>query len=363
MLLNSLIDLIIDNRGKNPPYYTNEGIAVIDNSLITNNYYPDISKIKRYIDEQTYNNFIRCKTQKDDVLITLVGNGYGNVSLSPLKTIIIQNTIGLRCNETCLQKYLYYLLLKNNEKIKQLNRGAAQPSVKVSDLLNIELSVHDIPMQRHIVDTIGSIDDLIEKYEGINDFIYNYLHSHYSKLPFSKGLKVSDIFECINGGTFKSSEYVDYSQNKLITIKNINSKGFSTNDVTYISDSHKNDKYLLKVGDILLTMTGAYLGRSGIVDENNCYQNQRVLKINSSHSAFLYCFLKANENNIFLLGKGSAQPNLSLLDFKNFPINFSYNDIESFDRYNLFIDYMIQNKVIIKKYKNLKQLYLKKFFG
>ena len=156
IFLRDLISHIVDNRGKNPNSYSNEGIPVIDNYLISDNYYPDLSKVNRYISFDTYNNFIRSKTIENDVLITLVGNGYGNVALSPKNSIIIQNTIGLRTNEKCLQKYLYYLLLSKKADIRNLNRGCAQPSIKVSDLLNLNFFIHEIYEQRHIVNTISS---------------------------------------------------------------------------------------------------------------------------------------------------------------------------------------------------------------
>ena len=153
--LGELIQNIIDNRGKNPPNYVNNGIPVIDNYLINDNYYPNINLVNRYISKEIYDTFIRKKTIKDDVLMTLVGNGYGNVALSPENSIIIQNTIALRpFSEKCISKYLYYLLITQKQNIKNLNRGCAQPSVKVSDLLSLELEIPNIDIQHHIVDTI-----------------------------------------------------------------------------------------------------------------------------------------------------------------------------------------------------------------
>ena len=154
--LSDLIEKIIDNRGKNPDYYCEEGIPVIDNYLINNNYHPKLNLVNRYIDHNIYNSFLRGHIKHDDLLITLVGNGFGNCCLAPNeKVAIIQNTIGLRVNDKCLSKYLYYLILSKQSKIKLLNRGAVQPSIKVSDLTNIEICVHDINKQQHIVNSIN----------------------------------------------------------------------------------------------------------------------------------------------------------------------------------------------------------------
>ncbi len=151
--LKEYIDLVIDNRGKNPSEYTTTGVPVIDNYLITDSFHPDLTKVNRYISMDIYNSFIRKKTIENDVLITLVGNGYGNVTLAPKNTIIIQNTVGLRTNLKCNQVFLYYLLLTQKDNIRNLNRGCAQPSIKVSDLLSLEVDIPSIEIQQHIVDT------------------------------------------------------------------------------------------------------------------------------------------------------------------------------------------------------------------
>ena len=149
---------IVDNRGKNPPYYATNGIPVIDNYLITNNYYPDLSAVNRFIDNNLLANFIRCKSEKDDVLVTLVGNGLGSICLCPESAVIIQNTIGLRFDKNkALQKYMYYQLLTKNKEIRGLNRGASQPSAKVSDLLDLEIMLDALEEQHHIVNTISSL--------------------------------------------------------------------------------------------------------------------------------------------------------------------------------------------------------------
>ena len=86
----------IDNRGKNPEnYYETEKYPVIDNVLIKNTLYPDMEAVSRYIDQDTFDNFLRGYVHKNMPLITLVGNGIGNVTLAPSDDVaIIQNTIG-----------------------------------------------------------------------------------------------------------------------------------------------------------------------------------------------------------------------------------------------------------------------------
>ena len=139
--ISDVMEYKVDNRGRNPKYYTKSGIPVIDNHLIKNSPFIDFSKTNRYIDNDLFEVFIRRYLKKDDVLITLVGT-VANISLAPEeKSVIVQNTIGIRCNEFCTQEYMYCFLGANKTKIQNKNRGAAQPSVKVGDLTRMKMVI------------------------------------------------------------------------------------------------------------------------------------------------------------------------------------------------------------------------------
>ena len=204
---------------------------------------------------------------------------------------------------------------------------------------------------------------MIEKYNKIIEVLESYLILKYKKLEIEEGLTFKHVFKAFNGGTFRSSDYLNHSIYKLITIKNIDANGFNTDSPTFIPLLNNYEKYKLKIGDILLTLTGAYLGRSGIVDEDNCYLNQRVLKIESNYRSFLYCFLKLNQHEIFNLGKGSAQPNLSLSDLYELPVNYSFETISNFKENDKYLMTLLNYKIKIKQLKKIKKMYLKNFFG
>lgn len=138
--IGDVIDYRVDNRGRNPKYYCEKGIPVLDNHLVNNSPYVDLGKAKRYLDEELFDNFLRKYLNVGDVLITLVGT-VANIALAPKeKCAIIQNTIGLRCNELCNPYFLFLFLKVNKVAILNCNRGSAQPSVKVGDLLSIKMN-------------------------------------------------------------------------------------------------------------------------------------------------------------------------------------------------------------------------------
>ena len=158
--LGEIVTETVDNRGKNPPYYCKSGIPVIDNFMIKNNGYPDLNNATRYIDKYLYNNFIRTYNEMNDVLITLVGNGIGNIALFPnAKSVIIQNTIGLRFSEP--KKFKYYLLLSKNNTIIKLDRGMAQPNIRQDELKDIEVLLPKSKEQKKIATVFFKLDNLI----------------------------------------------------------------------------------------------------------------------------------------------------------------------------------------------------------
>ena len=169
--LSNYIKSTIDNRGKNPKkYFEIEQYPVIDNYLIKNTIFPDLSAVNRYIDKNTYDNFLRGYVHKNMPIMTLVGNGIGNVTLAPSNDVaIIQNTIGFECNDNIDEVFLYYYFLYRQEFIRKFDRGSGQPSIRKTDLLEMEVSIPDITEQIRIKNILFDIDKKIELNKTIND--------------------------------------------------------------------------------------------------------------------------------------------------------------------------------------------------
>ena len=158
--LGNLVIDTIDNRGKNPPYYCESGIPIIDNFMIKNSGYPDLSTATRYIDDFLFENFIRKYNEIDDTLITLVGNGIGQIALFPKgKSAIIQNTLGLRFSEDKI--FMYYILLSKHSEIVKLDRGMAQPSIRQDELKDVNLNIPKRKEQFLLGKYFRNLDNLI----------------------------------------------------------------------------------------------------------------------------------------------------------------------------------------------------------
>lgn len=171
MKLKDFVSSTVDNRGRNPEkYYEIEQYPVIDNYLIKNSIYPDMSAVNRYIDQNTFDHFLRGYVHKNMPIMTLVGNGIGNVTLAPSDDVaIIQNTIGFECNDKIDEVFLYYYLLYRQEFIRKFDRGSGQPSIRKTDLLDMKVNIPNISKQKRIREVLFSIDEKIENNNVINN--------------------------------------------------------------------------------------------------------------------------------------------------------------------------------------------------
>ena len=99
-----------------------------------------------------------------NTLIARVGANCGFLQFVNGNYWVTDNTIIATSKSIIIPKYGYYLL--GTLGISRLKIGAAQPLLTIGILNSIETSVHSIEHQHHIVNTIGSIDDLIENYQS-----------------------------------------------------------------------------------------------------------------------------------------------------------------------------------------------------
>ena len=190
--LGNLVIDTIDNRGKNPPYYCESGIPIIDNFMIKNSGYPDLSTATRYIDDFLFENFIRKYNEIDDTLITLVGNGIGQIALFPKgKSAIIQNTLGLRFSEDKI--FMYYILLSKHSEIVKLDRGMAQPSIRQDELKDVNLNIPKRKEQFLLGKYFRNLDNLITLHQRKLDKLKNIKKSMLEKMFPKNGSNVPEI--------------------------------------------------------------------------------------------------------------------------------------------------------------------------
>ncbi len=207
--INQVLNKIIDNRGKTPPYNNSgNGIALIETNAISFSIkYPDYTKISKYVENDTYISCFRDHPQKGDVLISTVGEYAGaSAILKDSEGTIAQNLIAFRPNENINSTFLFYWTRSKLffKQLKQVMMNQAQPSLKVTwliDFLFIEPSQKE---QEKIVEILSAWDDAIAKQEELIQ----------QKQQFKKGVMQQIFSQKIRFKDDDGSEYPAWEEKK-----------------------------------------------------------------------------------------------------------------------------------------------------
>ena len=136
--------------------------------------------------------------------------------------------------------------------------------------------------------------------------------------------KLEDVCYFQNGFAFKSNLFLEKGR-PIIRISNIQNQQVVESDLVYFNeDDYKEnfDKFKVSKGDILIAMSGGITGKIGVNTLDKVfYLNQRVGKFSPKKSLlnqYLYYYLLTKTEESLIISAGSAQPNLSTEQIKNF---------------------------------------------
>ena len=224
-----------------------------------------------------------------------------------------------------------------------LGQGSAREYCRFANISEIEIDFPDIEIQKKTVYCYDVIKKRIALKQRINENLAKQCSIDYVKtlkgyttedenLPPSwrKG-NIGDYCDVKSGYAFKSEWWTDKGY-KVIKIANIskNSVELDECDCVQLENAVKAQNFMVQSGDLLIAMTGATIGKIGLVPltSEKIVVNQRVgkfflgnhpiEKVPFLFSTLLYskvaCYLQPDGT------AGSAQDNLSADDIKNISI-------------------------------------------
>ena len=277
------------------------------------------------------------KVQEGDVLYSVVGSFGIPVYIKNNTPFVFQRHIAiLRPNVYKIApQFLYYTMLNRDFYLKAdaAAIGAAQRTVSLTALRNMEIEIPHIETQKKVAKILSSYDNLIENHQKQIKLLEEAAQRLYKewfvdlRFPGYENVKIVDgvpegwekdtidsRIELLSGYAFKSSEFNDEGKYKIITIKNVKDGQFDGDNVKrMINIPEKMPEHCKLVdGDILLSLTGN-VGRVCIVHGENFLLNQRVAKLRSNNMAYTYCLFRSKDmfDNMNNLTNGVAQQNLS----------------------------------------------------
>lgn len=188
------------------------------------------------------------------------------------------------------------------------------------------------------------------------------------EVPKGWGRKtIGDYCKSTGGYAFKSSEWVE-SGNPVIKIKNIQEDGsLNISDIDFVDLSNKtiDEKFKGNVGDIVIAMTGATIGKFAIIPktDSDLYVNQRVgvFKLSAVEKLpFLINTLSQDyfRKSIIELSGGAAQPNISNEQINNIELIYPVENIIANFNEKLTASY---KQIIQKRYETQKLIQLRDF--
>ncbi|MCX6151733.1 MAG: restriction endonuclease subunit S [Ignavibacteriales bacterium] len=291
--------------------------------------------------------------------------------------------------------FMHYVFTYIRKSIQNSSLGSIQDNINIDLLTSLDFKIPKKNIQDSIVDLLLTIDSKIETNSSINTeletmakTIFNYwfvqfdfpneegkpYKSNGGEMEYNKVLKreipngwkvgsIGDICEVKSGFAFKSDSWLD-SGIPVLKIGNIQEDyTISFEGCSHVSeDKVKVAKdYQASPGDIIIAMTGATIGKFGIVPDIDkpVLINQRVglFKLGDESLQklpFLINTLKQVHvrEMIFFIASGCAQPNISAIEI---------NAIKTVIPPKLFIEKFNQTtknffEVIINNHKQTQEL-------
>ncbi|MFA9336841.1 restriction endonuclease subunit S [Lactococcus sp. SK2-659] len=172
--LGDIVVKAIDNRGKTPPTSENDKYPLLEVASI-GGYYPNYSKVTKFVNYNIFNSWFRAHLKKGDILFSTVGNtGLATLMDDNQDATIAQNIVGFRAKNSNVPEFLLQMfkLPSNLKKAKRIEMGAVQPSIKVSQLIEVQ---YLLPKCKHEQEKIGSffkqLDDTIALHQHKLDLL------------------------------------------------------------------------------------------------------------------------------------------------------------------------------------------------
>lgn len=389
------------------PSYSEDGVVVINQKCIRDG--------KVSFEQARFTNPILKKITNDkylqsfDILINSTGQGtlgrVGQVKKITQSTTVDSHVTIVRPSNKVNPIYLGYSLKSKQTLIESLAEGSTgQTELARQKVAELEITIPDLPTQKEIAQILSSLDDKIAlnlqmnqtleamaqaifkewfvnlnfpKSLNLDSFDLPDLHdlknqdnqenpkNHSSDNGLPKGWRMGPIRELIdvqNGYAFKSGDFLEKGNNGVIKIKNISNNVVDIVNMQFVSDEVAKSigsRFKVKSADLLIAMTGAEVGKVGIVPntEKKLWLNQRVgsfkEKINYA-KWFVYLILSTKEYQNVLLSSasGSAQPNISAAQIESVETLIpTHNFIENFGEivnpiFEKILDNFKQNEVL-----------------
>jgi len=355
-------------------------VNYLDTGNITMNRIDEVQHINTSMDKLPSR--ARRKVKSNSIIYSTVRPNqlhYGIIKEQPENFLVSTGFTVIDVNmEKAVPDYIYYVLTQKEitEHLQAIAEQSvsAYPSLKPSDIENLEVLLPDIDTQKETVAILGVIDEKIKQNTEINNNLGQQMEALYKSWfidfePF-KGAKpenwsktdIYSIADIIYGAPFSSKLFnTDGIGKPIIRIRDLKNQEF----VTYTTEEHPKG-HLIQPGDIIVGMDGEF--RPYIWGNESAWLNQRVCIFENKRpkgKAFVFFTIKPLLNVIEQTQVATTVIHIGKKDYDAFEITLP--DKTSLDRFDEItapmIDQIVTNRLENKRLATLRDALLPKLMS
>lgn len=261
------------------------------------------------------------------LLIALYGSTVGKIATLGVDASTNQAVAAIITFSKFNQRFLYYYLFHNREKLLLKRKGGAQPNISQTILSNYVLPIPPFKEQNNIVNKIESLfSELDQAEKGLQKAklqleVYRQalMKSAFDGKMTNMNVEAEKLPEGWNLSNLGNEGKLISGQHILKNNYNLNRNGIpyftgpSDFGVNYpkITKWTTTPKVIVKKDDILITVKGSGLGKLNVVQEKSTIGRQLMAyNFTSGSKLYMYYFLLSKSQKIQALGIGSAIPGI-----------------------------------------------------
>ena len=242
-------------------------------------------------------------------------------------------SIGVKHDVEVSGKFIFYYLKEHERSLIGSQQTGSIPAVSKSQMQNFNFPIPPLSVQKEIVRILDTFTGLTAELK--TELIARkkqFTHYRDQLLSFEgqdvEWKPLGDLTSLITKGTTPKS----YTENGISFIKTDAFEGAYINreKLAFIDENTQNTflkRSILKHNDILITITGATIGKCAIVPKEvlpaNTNQNLAIIRLKDNViNRYIYYLMRSSymEKYIELNSKASAQPSLNLKQISDFSI-------------------------------------------
>ena len=305
--------------------YKREGTPIITVEHLGENRI--IHKNLPLVGEEDKSRLIKYTLKEGDIVFSRVGSvdRCAYVSEKEDGWMFSGRCLRVRTNAKVNSRFLSFYFNQESfkEYIRMIAVGATMPSINTTILSEVEINLPKLSEQKLIAETLSSLDDKIDLLHRQNKTLEALAETLFRRWFVDKKWNgtLSEYVKVQGGYAFKSKDFKENGFAGVIKIRNISMGSIDIINSDFVDEGvvkSIDKRFKIKTGDFLIAMTGAEIGKIGIVEktEKEIWVNQRVGKLEAIvpyGDLVGYLALKSREGQEHIINAcaGSAQENIS----------------------------------------------------